>query len=298
MHKLWSSCLLGLLGIQFQFQPFWIAAIETQEVVHHECPIIIDERVKVPSDTLISIEKTSSTIGTLCSLTRITTSKSASGEDVGKEILAPVARSYDGFDWENVAGPYSSSSSLEIMCMEQDTFCTLKVPEERSRPGLNDSFYLISYEYTLNEVDEAARFFEQSTFGTTRKDLQAISGSGSVPLLQYFSSWLHEQIYTLPPTLHRAQFRERATYPSDHAIPEGTISHPCDIGARWRRTPIDERDNGKSITISVANDRYAISIDGHIRTMVDRFKFMGKFNHELFDELPATYEICRVRPNV
>ena len=53
---------------------------------------------------------------------------------------------------------------------------------------------------------------------------------------------------------------------------EGALSHPCRAGVRWRSEAFGREDTGRGLTISIVNDRFALSIEGHIRTMTDRIR--------------------------
>ncbi len=236
--------------------------------------------VQVPPNTLIEVRKTKDQIrfGFLCTLTRVTGNL---------ESFAQVARSYDGFDWENVAGPYSSS--LEIDCPSRSKFCTLQVPNVTSD---DQRFELVTYEYGLHPEDELARFFEQSTFGTTRKDLRAVDPSHYNNLLPFFSDWVHQQMYSIPPTLHRVLWRSRSLPKENQAHLEAAVNHPCEVGARWRIAAFDETDLNEAMTVTpVVNGTFAMSINGRVRTVV---KSVGFVKAKLTFDFNLSYQICGV----
>ncbi len=289
-----------------------------------------EERQVVPSNTVISLAK-AMTGGNLCTLVRITTSggydeerhftrlneeedeQSFSTTMEGEETyFAPVARSYNGYDWERVAGPYRAT--LSIKCPSEingESHCDVTVPD-----ALNEyeTFYLVHDEYSTGVKEEAARFFEQTTFGTTREYLQNVINSAlhggeeevannsnddpndSNGLMPFFRNWLHEQMYDVPPTLHRALWRGRATSFMDVPSREGTINHPCRVGAYWRRCSFNRRDKDKILTIKKVAGRYALSVDGNIRTMMDAIDFDENTNKNFdYSQLPADFKICNVR---
>ena len=318
-------------------------------------------KVEVPSNTRIHVEKTqpspsgSTSTGSLCTLIRVTrkvpSNSNGNGNsniygdaygdadaDDGSDMVAPVARSYNGFDWENVAGPYAST--LRIICRDDghgdgdddENVCEIQIPKVEP----NQHFYLIQYTHSLAAKNEAARFFEQTTFGTTRRDIQLAMEAVAVPatataqsqsvfgvnnvyantdadadadadaiahvdLQPYFSSWLYEQMYNVQPTLHRVAWRGRASFMTTTHVKEGTITHPCQVGARWRNTAFSTEDEGKYMTISIISGgagagrtyRYALSVDGHVRTMVDEIEIRGKVGID-DNALPMTFELCDI----
>ena len=247
---------------------------------------------EVASGESITVYK--SAAGSICVLTRVEASDSS---------FAPVARSYDGYDWERVAGPYRSALD-NITCDDDTLSCSFTVPFAEA----NQTFVLTKYEYSddksLDIKEEAARFFEQCTFGTTSQDVQsamsAIDSNDGLNLPAYFSNWLYDQIENVPPTLHRALWRSRAMSRTDVPLREGNTYHPCAIGARWRRASFDRRDRLKMMTITkLASGSFAMAVDGHIRTVVPSIHLKSDvpFNEAVGDyllckvEAPETYEL-------
>ena len=82
----------------------------------------------------IRVEK--SEANKLCILFRVTAIGNALLEDFDKDSgladynIAPVSRSYDGKDWQRVAGPYSQS--LTVDCPSSSSVCEILIP------GLSD----------------------------------------------------------------------------------------------------------------------------------------------------------------
>ncbi len=263
-----------------------------QKILHSTCDVSIPSfscprnrfspPIQVPPNTLINIKKTRDRIGLgfLCTLTRVT------GD---LESFAQVARSYDGFEWENVAGPYSASLEIDCPASARSKFCTLQVPNITSD---DQRFELVSYEYGLHPEDELARFFEQSTFGTTRKDLRAVDPFNYNNLAPFFSNWVHEQIYSTPPTLHRVLWRSQAVPREIRAHLEAAVNHPCEVGARWRIAAFDVTDLNEEITATqMVNGTFVISINGQVRTVVRKIGFVrGNLSFDF--NLP--YQICGV----
>ena len=179
-----------------------------------ECTANLGTPVTIASGSLIQI--TPAPKGKMCLIKRIESTDS-------KSTYAPVARSYESLNWQRVAGPYN----LQIACEENNTYCTIQIPSAKTP---NTSFILESYENDLTIEQEAARFFEQTTFGTTRKDLQDVKDHGVTnhqDFLSYASNWLYDQMYNIPTTLHRAMWRSRSVMRSDVPLFEGSLNHPC-----------------------------------------------------------------------
>ncbi len=269
-----------------------------------ECPENEESSpIQIPPDTLIKVKKTTWNLidegrGNLCTLIRVTTDNS----DGGKEYFAPVARSYDGFDWNRVAGPYSES--LEITCMANgNSYCHIQVPKVNDNTDIVTTFRLMKYERTLPIKDEVARFFEQSTFGTRLEDINtavtSIDETYNGDSMNYFSSWLHEQIYTVPPTFHRPLWRNNIKSKADGPRREGITTHPCDPGSRWRSRAFAKNDVGKRMTIGqVSNGKHSLSINGQIRTMVNGIDFVNPDISLDRLDLPASFEICIAAPHL
>ncbi len=239
----------------------------------------------------------------LCTLTRVNKNNS-------KEI-APVGRSYNNKNWEAVAGPYNA---ISYQC--DGVKCDVQIPETINTVGGGDEyvFQLRGYGNTqLSIEDEAARFFEQATFGVTKEDLNKVKSEvfEQIALKDYFVNWIDEQINEISPTSHRQTWRERTLPQYEVDINtggrEGRASRPCDEGSVWRAYAFTRYDGNKFIVVKeVQIDsltiRYALEIDGKIRTMVDSFDLRGlketrdpSESMTICDTKEGTYEKLRVR---
>jgi len=258
--------------------------------------------VQVPHGELINLAKSSQ--GHLCTLTKIT---------VDRTNFSPVGRSYDGNDWESVAGAYDS---LNYECIQDQNICSVTIPllDEKET---TDAFFLTTFDKQALPVrDEIARFFEQTTFGTTSTLLNDLEGEYSTysnhqrtTRLQYiFGNWVHDQMYNVNPSLHREFFRQRTLSKQEGSYPEGKSTHPCSKMSRWRYNPFDNRDRGRILSIAPASEegiddgkRYSLSIDGHVRTFVNNFRIQNKEIYRRFQSImskysrkrqPALFKIC------
>lgn len=226
----------------------------------------------------------------LCTLTRV--------NEENKEVI-PVGRSYHNQKWEAVAGPYRT---ISYECNEGA--CVVKVPEV-TKAG--DVFQLRGYDRNrlLSQDDEVARFFEQASFGVTTEDLkrarsEVISDRNST-LMDYFAKWIDEQISVVEPTSHRGFWRERTSPVYEINNREGRGTLPCDKGSRWRSYAFSEFDRTKEIVVkeievNAFRKRYALEVDGKIRTMVDTFA-LTKVNDYDMNILSTKFTICKAVGN-
>jgi len=214
-------------------------------------------------------------VGQLCTLTRVT--------DGTKSV--PVGRSYDGHDWERVAGPYTS---LQYSC--DGSHCEVSIPDKLS----DQEFHLTTFTANLPKRDEVARFLEQTTFGTKVKDLDDLGTelSQNTDLMPRFTDWLYDQIHETGPTSHRETFRRLTSPRMENAEKEGKQSNPCEVGATFRRASFTASDLRKNVHISKMDDRYALSVEGIIRTMVGELEFEGDTSFEY--NSATSYQICNV----
>ncbi len=214
----------------------------------------------------IELEVTSSNGGDLCTLTLHDNNNSAS-------VPIPIARSYDGLDWEITAGPYSDALSQPDCVASVCTFSDL--------PPLNDddeydfSYVLTSYYRDADDIGaqaEAARFLEQATFGPSRDTIEALANSGPD---KYFD-WVKDQIENKPMNSHREYFRRyinpRMEYPGYVAAPGPRSA--CDRTSHWRMFALDKRDGVRSsqsrvakyLSIKKVGDRFGWFVEGMLRT--------------------------------
>jgi hypothetical protein len=254
-----------------------ILAISDEE---YACPQdVVGHCVTIPPSTSVRLSKSSK--HELLTLTRAT-----DGEN-----FVPLGRSYDAQGWETVAGPYDT---LAFDCMIGNDQCQVNIPEATS---VNQTFSLSRFEYNPPPVqDRIARFLEQVTFGTKRDEinnLKQIAGANDNDLQKTFGSWVDKQINEIDPTSHREFFRSRVAprYSDRSPVSEGKMIHPCSSGSRWRRFSFTLPDLEKMLLITKVSNRYALSVDGHVRTMVDDILF--KDSDVLFEYTqPASYRIC------
>eukprot|EP00966_Prymnesium_polylepis_P083996 1944696-Prymnesium_polylepis.1 len=109
----------------------------------------------------------------------------------------------------------------------------------------------------------ASRFLAQTTFGPTMAEVRQLSSTTATS----FSDWVEQQM-ALPPTLHRAHFRQRANPRTQQDLTAGDVRAPCATGSRWLRFALTENDVHKTVTLSYdrTTQRVGWTIDGVLRT--------------------------------
>ena len=233
--------------------------------------------IEVPSGVVIRLPFSPS--GKLCTLTRRNTD--------GFDII-PIIRSYDENPWENVAGPYKT---LALNCNNYE--CDVIIPDSQDP---NQTYILESFEHNVSLKDEAARFFEQATFGVTTSDLDKVQNEvdSKESLLSYFTQWTYDQIYSEPVTSHRGYWRRR-TFPFyEQAGREGRATLPCEVGSFWRAYAFIETDKDRELSVDFNNGKYTLSVDGNLRTVIKKFEFADAATISF----PMTFNICYVAPKI
>jgi hypothetical protein len=179
------------------------------------------------TSSTITLTKTPHT-GTLCTL--FTTQTSLDG---GKTFYIPVGRSYDGNDWERVAGKYSA---LEYTC-DGSGSCVVTLPDI-----VTQSYYLTSYVYTLTSKQTSARFFERASFGATPDMLTMATTTVDM------ANWIKDQFdeSVTPISSHREYFRKRL---NPRMVEMGKFGKAgprvCDVNSRWRNFAFTRNDVGE-----------------------------------------------------
>ena len=168
-------------------------------------------------------------------------------------LVSHVARSYDGLAWEGVM-----PSPADVYCTAADA-CTAQVDAT-----VTTRFDTYSAQpRTVNET--ASRFLMQATFGPTsstlHEDLTSTEG---------VASWIDSQM-ALPPTLHRAYFRQRASPKYDASVSAvsliGGRRRACAIGSRWRSFALTAADVGATLSMTTSAEGVSqLLVDGSVRS--------------------------------
>ena len=198
--------------------------------------------------------------GELCTLTL----RDAAG-------FRPVARSYDGKDWEVTAGPLSETLESPSCSDAPDTpapgqvrHCSFSsIPP----PANNDTAYVLTtYSHSgFGDAAEASRFLEQATFGPTKTTINDLAASGL-----NFQGWIESQI-ALPATSLRETYRRNANPRYEYAgYPGGAgPAKACDSTSHWRTFALTRRDGirssqtkqSKYLHIELVNGRYVWKVE-------------------------------------
>ena len=244
------------------------------------CPNEGDPSTPVPiyqNDTRIAI----SSSNTLCTLILI-----SNESDHDSESLIPVARSYEGNNWEAVNGPYK----VEFFC--EEIYCNISFP---TLNPLQYSFSLTTFSHDFSLQDTASRFLEQTTFGSTNADIASLTNdiSNEQDLQINFLQWIDSQMYSTPPTSHREHYRKniKTRYRSTERI--GSPLHPCSPQTRWHSYTFSLKDQGTYINVSRTSDNtaYLLSTNDISRTEVDSVEVEGN----MFLEIGQSYQLCDIK---
>ena len=215
------------------------------------------------------------------------------GNTIVKSI--PLARSYNGNDWEVAAGDVGPATFKNgFLCYSQG--CQINLP---NFPALNPNvqYILTSHSHSLNRKDEMARFLETATFGATSSEVAALKSAAQSrgnfnAIVEWFTAQSDKSVVS--PTSHRKYWRERISPRIPIATKFGSPDHPCDQSSRWRRFTFVRNDvlwwMPKELRIEGAGP-YILYLDGVLRTAVENF-WLTK--NETYSFNPSTtYRVCR-----
>ena len=226
----------------------------------------------------ITVQKSSSS--NICLLLRFTQAptSNASLSDITRTSnlvdynIVPIARSYTGYEWERVAGPYAQDLTV-TSCSSGE--CQLNIP------GLSDleegKLLLMSFGHQLSAEEAVSRFFLQTTFGPTKAMIN--SWDYGTNALTAMAGWVQTQITSTDLTSHRRYYRERVDAPKGISIvllrghEKGRRTHdPCDKSATWMRYSFLSEDFRKEIVATEVAGGILLSIEGVPRTVVSRWQ--------------------------
>lgn len=221
------------------------------------------------NDDTFLLSKTTTTANSWCALWLIS--------DQGHRI--PLARSYDGHDWE-AYGTIEQQSSRLVVSIDCREDCLLVLPSSKRLKQRYGTFSLILMQLQVtsdnnsnNNDDDirAARFLEQATFGVTRADLWNFN----TPI-----EWLQQQ-FQLPATSHRAYYRTHWNHRLTHPTRQGIPTHPCQAGTRYRKYAWSDADRQAVLEIqSVGDNQKLIRIQQQKRTLIPNVVNMTVYHPE------------------
>ena len=215
-----------------------------------------------PTDPLIL--NATARAGELCTLTL----RDAAG-------IRPIARSYNGKDWEVTAGPLSEtldsptcSDAADAPAIRHCFFSSLPP----AAAVTNGSVYtLTTYaDPGYGDAAEAARFLEQATFGPTQSDIDSLTSPGNGGTLN-FTAWVRSQI-SVPVTSLRESYRRSTNARYEYAAyPAGAgPASACETASHWRTFALTRRDGirssqtkeSKYLSVEIRNGRYVWMVEG------------------------------------
>lgn len=187
----------------------------------------------------------------------------------------PIARSYDGHDFETL-----HPLLLNVTCIAGS--CVIALP---THSGAVSMHYILQ-EYTPSTTtteQEFARLLIQGTYGPTPATLSEAMSLGSA------ASWVQNQM-NKPVTSLREHYRRRANAYTKNDLHHHGVRLACEAGSRWNRHAFSRwRDVGQTIVeeASVSGSTY-LKINGIIRTEVDTAPSVA-------GGLPKSYVVCNYR---
>ncbi len=220
-----------------------------EEVISVSCPEAGAPSMDVPAGTIAL----SYGHDTLCTLTKLIISDTSTATNTNSNTNSnsttstkpttsiPIAISYDNNPWEQSPGEFAT---LLFSREDVNILCNKNAPETETEsetgsfinnnnnntcqinlPPLDDgeTYVLSTFNYSLSEIDEYARFLETATFGITLEELEAFEKfekplsftSTSTPTSRVQDAiihWISNQmnISTTPLTSHREIWRRGA----------------------------------------------------------------------------------------
>mmetsp|Transcript_19415 Transcript_19415/g.23909 ORF Transcript_19415/g.23909 Transcript_19415/m.23909 type:complete len:544 (-) Transcript_19415:1477-3108(-) len=282
------------------------------------CPLVDEAKLisntYLPGTISFKIPLTSSGIG-LCTLTKVI--------DGHSTITKPLARTYDGKDWEASPGKYSVSILHQngIQCVDDDgeRLCSINLPALEE----GEAFFLASFkDNQLSIRDQRADFLEMTSFGATNEMLD----NWEFPS---FDEFVKDQM-SIDATSHREYWRERTNPRWTYSTSNGRSDHACKPNSRWRRFTLTREDQYKSdqypggymqlknttshIVDVITTDPitgetstiqeewpsgpFVLMIDGHARTVINDLQWKDEVYREQFPywSPDRLYKLCIYAP--
>eukprot|EP01052_Picozoa_sp_SAG31_P007864 SAG31_NODE_383_length_16451_cov_8.412977_6_plen_1261_part_00 len=176
----------------------------------------------------------------------------------------PVARSYNGNNWEGVM-----PSPIAFECTQtQPVACSANLAAGfvYQLRMYNGSAYV-----SQDPSHIASRFLTLSTFGPKLDEISTLGGSTVEETDANIEDWILAQM-EMEPSLHRVYNRQRWN-PISFGKPQTMMRPPCQEGSSWVEFAFSKFDQGKPVDVSLnADGSYSLSIEGVIRTVVESTK--------------------------
>jgi hypothetical protein len=185
------------------------------------------------------------------------------GETSGRGSAMPVARSYNGNDWEG-----TMPDPVSFTCTEAPVTCSTTLPAGAVyQLRIYDGTSIISQD----PKEIASRFLTQTTFGPTLDELDSLSASTAEETETAIEGWLLEQM-EMEPSLHRVYLRRRLNAMT-YNKPQTMMRPPCEEASSWVTFAFSKFDQGRLLDVSLnADGSYSYSVEGIVRTVVESTK--------------------------
>lgn len=138
-------------------------------------------------------------------------------------------------------------------------------------------YFLMTFGHSLPSFQATlSRFLMQTTFGPTRDMIDNWSFPTNSKGL---ARWVKRQMRQVPATKHREYLRSHADQIShNNTINDRNIAiqHPCAENSRWQKYSFSFYDNNRDFdVVGAGTNKYAITIDGVVRTVMNSFVSVG-----------------------
>ena len=188
-----------------------------------------------------------------------------------------AGRAYGGHSWESAPPElvrFSCGNGSDSLAVRQryltasatttNPDCTIRLPNSSAA-----RYQITVFDYaneTVSNRSVAARFLMRTTFGPTRRAIDAyLTEHGADP-----AAWLAAQMASSP-TLLRAWWRKRVNPRIQDAAETraGQVRSACSDMSRWSRFAFNGNDNGSPLEVASAGDGFLrLSVRGEFRTVV------------------------------
>ena len=235
---------------------FFVLRVKAPSKTHIDTPSnspngsIINGEIDVPifpdSSKTLTVALPPSDLGFLITMSQV----SADNDDA-----VPVARSYDGHDFETL-------NPLLLLVDCNAGSCSVDIPSYSGQAAMH---YIIQ-EYipqAKTTAQDSARLLLQGTYGPTQTSLSEAMAIGSAAV------WVRDQM-NKPASFLRAHYRRRANAYTKNDLHHHGTRIACEQGSRWARHAFNRwRDVGKTIIEEdTGTGSYYLKIDGIVRTEV------------------------------
>jgi len=183
-----------------------LSANSANAAYHFTCPNDAGTNVVIPAIDIIQAASSPAggiTVDNTATSRHLCTLTLQDASNPSTAVSIPVARSFDGGDWEIAAGPLAQTLPSPTCSSSVCTLVGLPPPDTEQ----DEMYVLTSFSHTgFGEEAEAARFLEQATFGPTRAAINSLVSSGG----DKYKMWIKDQVENVPMSSHREYYRRRA----------------------------------------------------------------------------------------